>query len=86
MISEAKQLRILKLYATGKHSRRQIAQAVDVARETVAAVIHRGTVVSGGGALGTRPEFGDLEVSVYRCPGCGVRVKLRPCLICRARG
>lgn len=85
MIPEAKQLRILELHVEGRHSKRQIAEAVDVARETVAAVIHRGTVMSGGGALGRRPEFGYLEVPVYRCGGCGVMVKLRPCLICRAR-
>lgn len=86
MIPEAKQLRILSLHAAGEHSQRQIAEAVCVARDTVAAVIHRGTVMSGGGALARRPESGYLEVPAYRCSGCGVRVKFRPCVICRARG
>lgn len=85
MIPERKQLRILAMHHAGKHSQRQIAEIVGVANATVGNVIHRGTVVRGKGSLARRPSFGYLEVEVYRCGGCGVLVKLRPCAICRAR-
>lgn len=85
MIHETTQLRILKLHVEGKHSQRQIAELVRVDRETVRGVIERGTVMRRKGAAARRRESGYLEVPVYRCGGCGVLVKLRPCLICRAR-
>ena len=82
MLAPARVAEIHRLLAEGRLSRRAVARAVGVSRNTVAAI-----------ALGRRPDYellrrpADDEPPLgppRRCPGCGGMVYL-PCRLCRMR-
>ena len=76
MIPIEKERQALRLLATGRLSRRQIAAAVGISRGTVG-------VLKRIGQERARPVKDRTMGRTDRCPGCGRLIEL-PCLACQA--
>ena len=87
MISVETQQNILNLASQTTLSQRQIAKRVYASRGSVARVLDRGTVqvVRVGDAASSYGRRNPINVTPYVCEGCGFRVFLHPCMICRTQ-
>lgn len=68
----------------GGVSQRELAKRHDVGRETVRVIVNRGYAKKYVKREPMVNPFDPVRVPDYRCGGCGYKVKLEPCQICRA--
>ncbi len=68
----------------GGVSQRELARRHGISKETVRVIINRGRVNKYVKREPVADPFDPVCVPDYRCGGCGRKVNLEPCQICRA--
>ncbi len=74
---------VLDEFLSGGVSVRELAKRHGIGRETVNNILGRGHVVTRRLPPQRDPDD-PVRVPDHRCGGCGYKVKLEPCQICRA--